>query len=88
MVVLEAKSQGTIGIVTKNTGMENIIKNNINGYTLDWDDKNLIVEKINYIYNNQFSDEINNLKNNNISETKDMTWEKAAKHIENLTLKN
>lgn len=75
MVLSQALASGVPVIATNATGALDIIVNDYNGYIIDVNRNNDIVQKIEYLYNN--SDKLNELKNNAFESVKlNLTWDK------------
>ena len=70
MVVQEAMSQGVICLVSKGTGLEELIKDGVNGYALFKDDIKKIAGKVKFITDNPNLEEIQNIRQNNIVSVK------------------
>jgi len=84
MVVQEAMSQGAICLISKGTGLEEIVKDKINGYALAKENIAGIAETIKFILENPEAGELKKIRQNNINSVKSRTWEKIAASIENL----
>lgn len=79
----EAMSQGAICIVSKNTALEEVVKNNINGYSVSNDSPKEISDKIQSLFSQKNSILIKQIRANNLSQTKGQTWDMVAAKVEN-----
>src|SRR5260221_1432510 len=85
--VHEALSQGVVCIVSKNTALELLVKDGVNGFCINQNDNLKLIEKVNYILNPVNLDKIKKIKKANRKEYLDISWEEVAKKVENLYLK-
>lgn len=89
-VVHEGMSQGLVCIVSKNTALEDLIKDSVNGYCLDPDDYEGLARKISFVLKNKTSDEILKMKKRNKEFAAGHSWKNVAKKVEDfyLSIKN
>lgn len=71
--VSEALSAGCPVICSKNAGASDLIKDNVNGFIVNAQNSQEIVEKVLYFYNNRNA--LNRMRNNAIKSVKQLTWE-------------
>ncbi len=84
--VFEAMSQKCVCVVSKGSGMEELVTNGYNGYSVDLNDYNSIAEKINYIVDPLNNTEVLQMKEYSFMRTKDRSWKETAKSVEKLYL--
>ncbi len=87
LVLLEAMSQGTVCITSNKYAMPYVVKNNINGYCIDPDDEEKLIDKIYFIFKNKNNKVIKHMKQNNIKQSHKLTWDKTATEINKLLIK-
>lgn len=80
--VHEGMGQGCVCIVSKNTGLEELIEDGVNGYHADLYDHRDVAEKINFVLENQQNTNIQSIKQNNIKVTRNRSWENTAHQLE------
>ncbi|OGD10443.1 hypothetical protein A2397_02425 [Candidatus Amesbacteria bacterium RIFOXYB1_FULL_44_23] len=85
-VVHEALSQGLPCIVSDNTALTELIKNNTNGFTVDSEDYKKVAQKILFINNKSNKKRITKMKNTNIVKVKGHSWKNTALKVEQLYL--
>jgi glycosyltransferase involved in cell wall biosynthesis len=83
-VVHEGMSQGLVCIVANNTALPYLIKNKINGFLVKTKDSQMLSEVINYVLENQKSDEIKKIKSANLTFAKNHSWGKTAEKMNTL----
>lgn len=86
-VVYEAMGQGLICIVSKNTALPYLIKDTINGFTLNDQDYEGIAEKIKYVLDDKNRVEMNTIKKTNTEFGLAHSWKKVSNKIEKIYLK-
>ncbi len=84
MVVQEAMSQGAVCFVSKGTGLEEQIKDGINGYVLPRENFKQIADKIKFVLENQNAEEIVGIRQTNRGFIKNRTWLSASEQMEAL----
>ena len=80
--VHESMSQGCVCIVSKDTALEELVKDGINGFCVGPYDKKTIAEKIKFILENPDSEIINAIRKNNRAFAKGHSWAEIAKRVE------
>ncbi|MEA1926203.1 MAG: glycosyltransferase family 4 protein [Patescibacteria group bacterium] len=80
--VHEYMSQGCICVVSKDTALEELVKNNQNGYCVKVDDSKAVAEKIKYIYQSRGNKEMLKMMERNVAFTKGHSWEAIADRVE------
>lgn len=73
-VVHEALSQGLICIVANNTALPLLIKNGINGYTVETKNSIKLAEKINYVLSNYNTSKLKKIRNANMKIGAESSW--------------
>lgn len=84
--VHEGMSQGLVCIVSRNTAVEDLIADGVNGYSLDPDDYVGLAEKINFVLKNKHSPKILKMQNRNKDFATGHSWENVAKKVEQFYL--
>ncbi len=82
--VHEAMSQGCICVVSKNTALEELIKDGVNGFCESANDYKAIAGRIKWILDEQNKKSVGEIKNNNIHFVKGHTWKNISYQVENL----
>jgi glycosyltransferase involved in cell wall biosynthesis len=82
IVILEAMSQGAVCLISKGTAMDELIKEDINGYLFNFDDYESLGKKIQEIYVAQGSEKILKIKSNNTAIAKSRTWESISNQLD------
>ena len=80
-VVHEGMSQGKVCVVSNTYALPYLIKNEINGYSLDPHDYKGVAEKVNYVLNNKESDEIKTIERTNREYGLKTSWTKVAESM-------
>ncbi len=88
LVVLEAMSQGCICLVSKNTSLEEQIKNNINGFCLDYNDFEQAAKYLEFIIDDKNQTQITEMKKTNIKFASSKSWDEISQKVENLYLES
>lgn len=84
--VHEGMSQGLVCIVSKDTALEDLIVNGVNGYCLYFDDYEGLARKIEFVLKNKNSAEILEMKKRNKDFAASHSWQNAAEKIERFYL--
>ncbi|MDR3643272.1 MAG: glycosyltransferase family 4 protein [Candidatus Doudnabacteria bacterium] len=84
MVVQEAMSQGAVCLVSRGTGLEELVTDGVNGYALSKDDAEGIAQKIGFIFNHPDDPELQEIRRNGFLYAKSRDWEKVAGSMEEL----
>jgi glycosyltransferase involved in cell wall biosynthesis len=71
-------SQGLICIVANNTALPLLIKDRINGFCVETMDHEEVASKINYVLDNQDSQDVLQMKEVNKKIGSEMSWRKVA----------
>ena len=79
--VHESMSQGCICIVSKDTALEELIKDGVNGYCVPAHDFNEVASKVKYVLDNSTSSDIKKMRLNNIKFTKGHSWEEISAQV-------
>lgn len=82
--VHEAMSQGVPCVVSRDTALEELIKDKVNGLIANSNNAIEIADKINFLNDPANSNLIDIIKNNNIAYTKTHSWEQVSYHVEDL----
>lgn len=82
--VHEAMSQGCPCIVSKDTALEELIKNGVNGFCEGAEDYPAIARDIDWILDEQNEKRVNEIKKNNLLFVQGHTWEHTARQVESL----
>lgn len=82
----EGISQGIPVIVANNTAMPLLISNGENGYCVDTKNDKKLAEKINFVLDPQNKVVINKIKNTNLINGKDNSWENVSSRMEKFYL--
>lgn len=77
-VVHEGMSQGLVCIVANNTALPLLIKDRVNGFCVETMDHEEAASKINYVLDNQDSQDVLQMKNVNKKIGSEMSWRKVA----------
>ena len=85
-VVYEALGQGLVPVVSNNTALPYLVKNNVNGFTLRYKDYKGVADKINYILENKNSVEIRKMSKVNREFGLSHSWKKVSDEIEKVYL--
>ena len=80
--VHESMSQGCVCVVSKDTALEELIKDGVNGFCVEPYDEIAIAEKIKFILENPDSEIINAIRKNNRAFAKGHSWAEIAKRVE------
>lgn len=80
-VVHEGMSQGQVCIVANNTALPLLIKNDINGYCLPTNNYKLLAQKIQFVIDNQNSEKILKIKENNYIFGRQHTWRMVSEKM-------
>ncbi len=81
IAVLEGLSQGLVCIVANNTALPYLVKDKINGYSIETKDYKLLAEKINYVFDNLDSKEIKKIQQNNRQTFGKQTYGKISEEL-------
>ncbi len=79
--VHESMSQGCVCIVSKDTALEELIKDQINGYCVPAFDYNEVASRVKYVLDNSKSPKIQKMRQNNIDFTQGHSWEEISKQV-------
>jgi glycosyltransferase involved in cell wall biosynthesis len=82
-VVHEGMSQGLVCIVSNTYALPYLIKDGVNGFSLEPHDTKGVAEKINYVLENKDSEEIQNMQNTNRQYGLQTSWAKVAESMHN-----
>lgn len=82
IAVHEAMSQGLVCIVSNATALPEIVIDGVNGYCLDPNDSEGVYKKLKFITDEKNVKKVDEIKNNNLFFTKNITWSQVAKKIE------
>ncbi len=85
-VVYEALGQGLVPVVSDNTALPYLVKNNVNGFTLRDKDYKGVAKKINYIMENKNSEEIKKMSKVNREFGLSHSWKKVSEEIQKVYL--
>ncbi|MCR4329524.1 MAG: glycosyltransferase family 4 protein [Candidatus Roizmanbacteria bacterium] len=77
----EAMTQGCVCIVSKNTALEELIKDGVNGFCVPATDYLKLAEKINFILEKSDKNLLTKMGNANITLTKDKSWRNIATEL-------
>lgn len=80
--VHESMSQGCVCIVAKDTALEELIKDGVNGYVVPVEDADGVAEKIRFVLKNGKSDEIRMMRQHNKDFTVGHSWDDLARRVE------
>lgn len=80
--VHESMSQGCVCIVSKDTALEELIKDGINGFCVESYDDKAVAEKIQLVLDNAESENIKQIRKNNQAFTQGHSWTEIAKQVE------
>ncbi len=84
--VHESMSQGCVCIVSKDTALEELIKDNVSGFAVPVKDDKAVAEKINFILNNPNSKLIAKIRKNALSYTEGHSWRAISKQVSDMYL--
>jgi len=79
--VHEAMSQGCVCIVSKNTALEELIRNNVSGFSVSTYDYKTVAKKINFVLKNPNSAVTNKIKSKAFEYTKDHSWRQISDKV-------
>jgi len=85
--VHESMSQGCVCIVAKDTALEELIKDGVNGYAVSVEDASAVAEKIRYVLKQKGSNDILEMRKRNIAFTEGHSWDDLAKKVESFYTK-
>ncbi len=80
--VHESMSQGVVCIVAKDTALEELIKDRVNGYVVPVFDADGVAESIRYILDKGNGEEIEEIRKRNIAFTEGHSWDDLARRVE------
>jgi glycosyltransferase involved in cell wall biosynthesis len=80
--VHESMSQGCVCIVAKDTALEELIQDSVNGYAVPVSDAEGVAEKIRFILRNKESESIAAIRKQNIDFTVGHSWDDLARRVE------
>src|SRR3989338_4541874 len=80
--VHESMSQGCVCVVSKDTALEELVKDGINGFCIESYDDKAVAEKIRFLLDNQYSETIQKIRQNNLSFAQGHSWTEIAKKVE------
>ena len=80
--VHESMSQGCVCVVSKDTALEELIKDGVNGFCVEAHNDEAVAEKIRYLLDNPHSETIQKIRQNNLSFAQGHSWTEIAKKVE------
>lgn len=80
--VHESMSQGCICIVAKDTALEELIKDGVNGYVVPVNDANGVANRISFLMENKGSADVEAIRERNIAFTAGHSWDDLARLVE------
>lgn len=80
--VHESMSQGCICIVSKDTALEELIRDKVNGYVVPVNDDKSVAEKIQYLLDENDSEEVLSMRERNKEFTEGHSWDDLAQRVE------
>lgn len=80
--VHESMSQGCVCIVAKDTALEELVKDGVNGYVVPVEDADQVAEKIRFVMDRKGSDLIEAMRKRNIAFTAGHSWDDLARRVE------
>lgn len=80
--VHESMSQGCICIVSKDTALEELIQDGVNGYAVSVNDDKAVAEKIQYLLREKNSSEVASMRDRNKKFTEGHSWDDLARRVE------
>lgn len=80
--VHESMSQGCICIVAKDTALEELIKDGVNGYVVPVGDASSIADRINFLMENKGNADVEAIRKRNIAFTVGHSWDDLARLVE------
>jgi glycosyltransferase involved in cell wall biosynthesis len=85
-VVHEAWSQNVVCIVANSKGLNEQIKENVNGFLVNEDDVNKLAKRVNYVLNNGSSKKLNDFRKKNQKYVKFNSWKSVSREVGNFYL--
>lgn len=85
--VHESMSQGCICIVAKDTALEELIQDGVNGYAVPVSDAEGVAERIRFVLQNRRSETIAAMRKRNIDFTSGHSWDDLARRVESFYAK-
>ncbi len=80
--VHESMSQGCVCIVAKDTALEELIKDGVNGYVVPVEDADGVADRIRFLMENKGSVELEAIRRRNIAFTAGHSWDDLARLVE------
>jgi glycosyltransferase involved in cell wall biosynthesis len=80
--VHESMSQGCVCIVAKDTALEELIRDGVNGYAVPVSDAEGVADKIRFVLHNRESEAIAAMRKRNIDFTAGHSWDDLARRVE------
>lgn len=80
--VHESMSQGCVCVVSKDTALEELIKDGVNGFCVEPHNDKLVAEKIKFVLDNQRSEIIQKIRQSNLAFAQGHSWTEIAKRVE------
>ena len=80
--VHESMSQGCVCIVAKDTALEELIKDGVNGYVVPVEDADGVADRIRFLMENKGSIELEAIRRRNIAFTAGHSWDDLARLVE------